>query len=108
MIAKGIVISHPDYLWKPLFWKINKKIINDYGIVGKQLKFKFKYKWQDRESHFRWLNVQKKLFKTIPLVTPFSSFYIKGDLDSDYSFFNGQNWSEEDPSVIDQDGGTPT
>ena len=34
MTSKGIMVVHPDCIWKPLLWRINKKVEHAREIRG--------------------------------------------------------------------------
>lgn len=38
MIDKGICIVSPDCIWKPFFWRINKKVAHSRKMAGKEVK----------------------------------------------------------------------
>ena len=62
------------------------------------MKFKEKYKWQDRDSHFWMLKRQREMKERIHNLyketTPFLSFIANLD------FSSGFHWTEEEYSVI--------
>ena len=66
------------------------------------MKFKSKYKWQDRELHFESLKRQREFKKSLERLVTWKTPFISG------GFKSGKHWSDKDLSVIGQHGGTPS
>lgn len=67
------------------------------------MKFKSKYKYREREQHFRVLERARKLKESLEKLILWETPFI-----SAYGFKRGKHWSDKDLSVIGQHGGTPS
>lgn len=63
------------------------------------MKFKRKYKWSEKQEHFRDLNLRKEIHDRL-----YDREVFKVPL---MSFLNSIHWSEKDLSVIANSGGAP-